>query len=132
MNPLNTQQILEKARTHQPIYYRWFKPEIERHPETAWQVWQHATVTGFTVIERPKSMRKKHGDFFISIDRFGFNSNYPIEQGLEIDGYGFVYFFNDAKEADVFVEERKQKFARECTALVGAVRESLGPNVQIL
>jgi hypothetical protein len=130
MKPLTTQQLIEKARQHQPVYFCWFYPEVEGQPETAWRIRSQ----GFSEVfaqARTKSLQAKHGTHLIDVCRFSFNSNVSVEEGLEIDGHGFIYFFNDAKEVDQYVAERKQKFAEESALLVEAIHRTLGSNVQI-
>jgi len=124
MKPLTTTDLIQKAAFHEQVYFRWFKPEVERQPNTAWQV----KAQGYLPVKvlRRKKVNKYTGRHLFSIGQFNFDDRFMIEEGHEIDGHGHVFFFNDASQADEFVEFRKQKFARECASLPNAIERTLG------
>jgi len=109
------------------VYFCWFKPEIERHPETAWRIRCH----GWTSIERGERtgrLRTGVSRQYIKITKLGHivNENAPIgEEGFEVDGRGFVYLFNSPKERAQYVEDRRRAFAAESASLFPAIINNL-------
>jgi hypothetical protein len=123
MKPLTTTDLLQKAAFREQVYFRWFKPEIEGQRDSAWRVKAQGYLP-VSVLKRVK-VRKHSGKHLFTIGEFSFDDYHLIEEGHEIDGHGHVFFFNDASQADEFVEFRKQKFARECASLRPAIERTL-------
>jgi hypothetical protein len=125
MTPLTKEQLFDKASKTPPlVYYRLFGYETEGQPDTAWQTAQHGCVE-IHVTSRPKRSRlvtiAEVGDFEApELDH--------VEKGKELEGRGFLYFFEDYQAADAFVAMRKNGAVQEVQAMVQSIGENLfGP-----
>ena len=124
MKALTPAELIQMHHFREQVFYRWFKPEIERQPDSAWQVREEGYLP-IQLHERPKGRRRTCANFLITIGDFNFEDTQFVEAGHEIDGHGHVYFFRNPEHADNFVRFRKEQFARECASLRPAIMQNL-------
>lgn len=125
--PLTTASVLNlRGKT---VFARWFFPEREGSPDTAWlSRWEGPVF--IEVIERTGRLRRGSGRQLIHIHgarlEIFTETHRKLAEGHEFDGQGFAFLFLSEADANAWVAGQRARLVRETAALAEAVNRSIG------
>ena len=120
MKSLTTKQLLETNGGG--VYYCWF------HPDTAG--WSVKAIGRTSYVVYPRNKRR---GCVITLDALpvSFEERYPIEEGVEVDGHGHIFFFEKYADIEAFIAHKKGEHARCLEAVTRASENLLGSSFQV-
>jgi hypothetical protein len=126
MKPLTNEEVLTLAQNQQPVFFRWYHPEIEGQLSSAWKIRKQG-LTQIELFTRKKVTRRNGKYLFLlnQVEGFSHDSQWPLEEGHEIDGNGFIFLFNNAQEADIWEAMRRQRTVNELASLRQSIQDNL-------